>query len=471
MSTQRSLTQEIARFVVETKFEDIPKIVVHEAKRTLLDSVGCALAGIVTDKGKISIKLARKLGGPPESSIIGVGDKVSCCNAAFANGELINALDYDAVHFPPGHVSPFVIPPPLAVAESIKAPGKDLLLAIILGHEISLRISSALTAFAAFIPEEAEKGAVKSAPVLGYGQCIFGGTAGAGKILKLDHKKMTHALGIAGHICSVPSIRKWEETVPLAMTKYESAGWLSTGGVTAALLAEMGYVGDTTILDGEYGFWRFFGSERWDPDVITEKIGEKWLFSETKYKFYPCCHCMHSSLDCFNSIIDKNNLMPEEIESVKVFCHPLIERPIWRNNELASNIDAQFSVAYVFAAAAHRVKLEDWQDLDIIKNKKILEFMKKVNYQAHPKFAEGRPRSSFGMVEVMAKGEIFREERKYAKGTSFTDFKATDEELIEKFKRNASRILTRDKIDEAIKSLLDLEKLENIAELTMQITL
>lgn len=470
MPVRHSLTQELAKVIVETKFEDIPETVVHEAKRILLDSVGCALAGIATDKGKISVKLARKLGGPLESSIIGMGGKVSCSNAAFANGELINALDYDPVHFPPGHVSPFVIPPPLAMAESIKASGKDLLLGVILGHEISLRISSALTAFAAFLPG-AEKEAVKSAPVLGYGQCIFGGTAGAGKILKLDHTKMAHALGIAGHICPVPSMRKWEETVPLAMTKYESAGWLSTGGVTAALLAEMGYAGDTTVLDGEYGFWRFFGSEKWDPDVIMEKIGEKWLFIETKYKFYPCCHCMQSSLDCFNSIIDQNNLMPEEIESVKVFCHPLVERPIWRNNELTSNTATQFSVAYVFSAAAHRVKLEDWQDSDMIENKKLLDFMKKVTYQAHPRFAEGRPRSSVGMVEVMAKGKVLREERKYAKGTSFTDVGATDEELIEKFKRNASRILTRDKIDEAIKSLLDLEKLENIAELTMQITL
>ena len=97
-----SFGQELARFVVETKFEHLPEAVVHEARRIFLDSIGCALAGITTDKGKISIALARRLGGPPESAIIGIGDKVSYCNAAFANGELINRWDSDPVVVPPG---------------------------------------------------------------------------------------------------------------------------------------------------------------------------------------------------------------------------------------------------------------------------------------------------------------------------------------------------------------------------------
>ncbi len=468
-----SLSQELARFVVETKFEDLPEAVVHEAKRTLLDSVGCALAGIQTDKGRISIALARRLGGPPESSIIGIGDKVSCSSAAFANGELINALDYDNELLPPGNIPSNLIPAPLAIAESIRAPGKDLILATVLGHEISTRITRALSIETEIVREGPEKGKVKWTPAHGHGQCMFGGTAGVGKILKLDRKKMAHALGIAGHFSPVPSQRKWAETAPSAMTKYGSGGWLSMGEITAALLAEMGYVGDTTVFDGEYGFWRFYASERWEPDVVMDKLGETWLFLETKEKLYPCCYAMHTSLDCFNSIINQNNLVPEEIESVNIFCHPLVEKPLFRS-ELANQVDAQFNIAYVFAAAAHRVRVEDWQDWDTIRNPKILEFMKRVNFQGHPRFGEIRyqhPGSSFGMVEVVAKGETFSEERMYAKGVPLTGFEATDADLVDKFKRNASRILTRDKIGEAVESLLELEKVEDIAEVMKQITL
>lgn len=99
-----SLTDVLAIFAFETKFENLPGTVVHEAKRILLDSIGCALAGISTDKGKIAVQLAERLGGPSESSIIGRGDKVSCNSAAFTNGELINALDYDTILVPPGHI-------------------------------------------------------------------------------------------------------------------------------------------------------------------------------------------------------------------------------------------------------------------------------------------------------------------------------------------------------------------------------
>ena len=97
-----SLSQELAKFVIETKFDDLPEDVVHEGKRSLLDSIGSAIAGVTIDKGKIAVTVVKRLGGPQESSIIGVGDRVSCSNAAFANGELVNGLDYDAVpHIPP----------------------------------------------------------------------------------------------------------------------------------------------------------------------------------------------------------------------------------------------------------------------------------------------------------------------------------------------------------------------------------
>ena len=129
-------TRELVKFGEETDFEDLPDEVRHEAKRVLLDSVGCALGGIMVDKGRFSIQFARKLGAGTESTILGTGDRVSSAAAAFANGELINALDMDAI-LAPAHVSPFVIPASLALAESRGASGKDLIVAIALGHEIS----------------------------------------------------------------------------------------------------------------------------------------------------------------------------------------------------------------------------------------------------------------------------------------------------------------------------------------------
>jgi len=466
-----SLIQELAGFAVETKFEELPTSVVHEAKRTLLDSMGCALASITTDKGKMSVALARRLGGPPESSIIGINDKVSCCSAAFANGELIMAMDYDALVAPTGHIAPHAIPPPLAIAESVDASGKDLILAVVLALEIATRVARAMKPVGSDVVhfEGSAEGSIRWPKTVGHAGRNIGATAGAGRLLKLDQDKMSHALGIAGHLCQVPVEMKFLDSAPSAMTKYASAGWQSTGTVIAALLAEMGYIGDTTVFDTDYGFGTFSSAEKWQPDKVMEGIGEKWYLLNMQYKGYPCCLLLQSALDCFVSVIDQNNLMPEDIESVKVFSHPIGELAACENRKIVTHIDAQFSVPYLFAVAAHRVTIGvEWQDLDTMRNPKILKFMKKVSYQAHPEYGIQRRKhelTSIGMVEVVAKGKTFREQSLYPRGAPVTGMEFTDKELEEKFRHNASRILTHNKIEGAVKALLELEIVGKISEL------
>ncbi|MFC1934312.1 MmgE/PrpD family protein [Chloroflexota bacterium] len=463
-----SFSQELARFVCAAKFEDLPEAVVREAKRVILDSIGCALLGTICDRGKYAVELSRKLGGVLESSVIGTPDKVSSCGAAFTNGELINALDYDALEVPPGHYPPFVIPGPLALAESTGSSGKDLILAISLACEIACRVFRGLTPLKAVV--EPDTGIVNA--VTGQSQFIFGGTVGAGKILKLDEEKTTHALGIAGHFCPVPTFRKSQVTEPTSMTKYGAAGWVSMATVTAALLAEMGYFGDTTVFDGEHGFWRMYAYGKWEPDKVMDKIGETWLFLGIEYKSYPCVRTVHGPLDSLINLVDKNALAPEDIETVKVLGNPWLARsPV--SKQLLNHIVAQFSVPYVIACAAHRIPVEDWQASDTMQNPKILEFMKKVSVDTPPDWNERYEKDINsrwgGGVEVVAIGKVFREDRMYAKGTPFTDVHTTDEELVDKFRRSASRVLSANKINAAVGYLLELETLENVRELMKQV--
>ncbi len=475
-----NLSKELAKWVIETKYEDLPQAVAHEAKRALLDSIGCALAGLICEKGKIPVMLARRLGGPPEASIIGLGDKVSCVSAALANGELINALDYDIISAGVGHCTPFVLPPVLAVAESANATGKELIVATALAHEIGQRMSTALHPSREPVPDASGKMQTQWAGSSGTSQCIFGGAAGVGKILKLDHTKLNYALGLAGHLCPMRTWTKWQKTSPSTMTKYGSAGWISATGVTAALLAEMGYVGDESVFEGDYGYWRFAGSTVWKPENVRNKLGEEWLFLSTSYKLYPLCYCMHSGLEAFTKIIEKNNLMPEDIESVKLFSDALSQEPLWHNRNLVTNVDAQFSVAYVFAVAAHRVKIgPEWQAWETMTDPRIRAFMKKVQEQElvpdyYDQIAkstkEGKPYRP-GIVEVVAKGKKFREEVRYCKGSSLSDKAATDEELVEKFTNNAYRILPRAKVGKAAEVLMNLEKEKDVSEVMKLVTL
>ena len=282
-----SVIQQVARYAVEARFEDLPGEVVHESKRLLLDSLGCALGGLTVEKGKIAVEMARRLGSSREATIVGTGDRVSSFGAAFANGELINAMDFDAGVFPPGHTPPYLIPAPLALAEGVTASGKDLILAVALAHEISTRFGAAVGYYRDVVKRDAEGRGVTAMPsISGYSCTIFGGTTAAGKILNLDQERMSYALGIAGSIVPVQSMGKWLRTSPVAMPKYLMAGWISEAEITSALLAELGYKGDVTILESDYGFWKFTGHTEWNPNVVINDLDTKWMH-KISYKAYP----------------------------------------------------------------------------------------------------------------------------------------------------------------------------------------
>jgi 2-methylcitrate dehydratase len=454
----KAITEDLLQFAVGITYDDLPDKVVHESKRSLLDALGCAVAGIATDKGKISASVAKRLGGTAESTIIGLGDKVSCSNASMANGELINALDWDAI----SHVHPFAIPPALAMAESMRSSGRNLILSTAIAQEITKRFTLALMTMVDKLTESAT-----TPDVFGNSnEAIFGATAGAAKVLGLDHDQMAHALGIAAYMCPLPVCKDWEETVPKSMIKYVPVGWICQAAVTAALFAQEGFTGNPRVFDGEYGFARFYSAGKWNADVIVNDLGQQWRFLEMAYKSYPCCRFFHGQLDAFIALIDENNLSPESIERVDSYALPFVANKA--PYEVETQIDVQFSLPFVFSAAAHRVTVgADWQDHAVIGNPSIRAFMKKVFMHIDPEAVETKKKdlkSWPATVEVKANGKTYTKKTMYPRGTNFTPFEATDEELIAKFRYNASRMLTPGKIDPAIDRIMSLEKIKDVTD-------
>jgi 2-methylcitrate dehydratase PrpD len=446
----------LAGFALGIKYEDLPPGVIRDVKYFLLDSIGCGLAGVSTAPGKMWISLAEKFGGPPESSIIGVKGKVSCVNAAMANGQLINALDFDCIS---GHAPPFIIPPPLALAESVKASGKEFILALAIGLEIGARLSNALPRGFMTTPE----GKFKWGTRFGYACHNFAAAAAAGRIIGLNLEQMLNAMGAAGHLSQVHTWIRYTFQEHRSMTKYGVPGWQNTGAVTAALLAREGFTGDTTIFDPEQGFWKFTGYEGWNPENILKGLGKDWsFFTKIVYKPYPCCRMFQTELDCFLQIINANSITAEEIESVRIMGHPTLEEPAFTNREINSIADVQFGPANVFAMAAHRIPVGvEWQDMEKVKSPEIQSLAGKISYGSYPDFMARQ----MSIVEVKARGKVFREEKK------FVDLhEMTADDLLKKFRHNASRILSEKKAEQAAEAMLALEKLKNTNEMTALIT-
>ncbi|MGE4239835.1 MmgE/PrpD family protein [Ramlibacter sp.] len=463
-----SIVEQLASFSTDVRYENLPAPVAQEAKRLLLDSLGCALAAIDHPKGRIGIDYGRMLGGATtEATTIGSAQRTSVFGAAFANGELINALDMDAI-LAPGHVTPYVLPGALAYAESLARSGKELLAAIAASHEMSWRMSKAMD------PLRVPTGSGLSAPpVYGFSSTIFGATAAIAMIQRQAKKTIADSLGIAGTVVPVQAMTAFHSHYPNTTVKYQFAGVLVQTAMTSANMAAMGHRGDLVVLDdAEHGFARMIGTQRWEPSRITDDLGTKWNFtSEQIYKPYPHCRVLHSSLDCIYKLVEEHDLKPDEIEAMTVYIESFATGPAWLTKDIHHVHDAQFSMAHGIAVGAHRVPPgRAWQTPETVFDPSVISLMNRVTTLPFPddakKLAE-QGASRPARVEIKARGQTFVEEKRYPKGSPSPDpttYMTTDE-LVAKFRHNAAEVLSPKAIDDAVAAVLDLESAKDVSVL------
>jgi 2-methylcitrate dehydratase PrpD len=463
-----TIIEQLAQFTVATRYDKLPSEIVREAKLLAMDVIGCALGGVNQPKGRIGIEYGRMTGGSGPATIIGSGDKVSIFGAAFANGELINTLDSDPV-LPPGHVTPYVFPGALAVGESLGASGKALIEAVALAHEMSYRLGKAMDYL-----RDTRDGKVSPPEVYGYSATIFGATAAIMKLKGLDACLIAEGLGIAASIAPVNSQVAWFQHAPSSTIKYLHAGTLTQAAMTAAHMAQLGHRGDRLILDDrKYGFPRFIGTSRWEPGNITDALGSEWRFiRESSFKLYPHCRILHALLDVLIAIVEEHDIQPSEIESIKAYVEGFVEQPVWLNRDITNLHDAQYSIAHGLAVGAHRVKPGPaWQDPALVFGDSVMSLMGRITHQVHPDYVKlltAHPESRPALIELKARGQTFRGEQRYPRGSKAPEpgIAFTTEELVEKFRTNAEGIIPQSNIDRVTAALLDLENIGDIREIT-----
>lgn len=464
----KKVAEAFADFALEYRdYDRLPPAVVRETKRVLLNSVGIAVGGIASDKGKIGVQFARLQGGTPEATLLGIGGKYSASVAAFANAELLNGLDMDGLP----HIPPIVIPAVLAAAEANHASGKELIAALAVGMEVARRLSRVLLS-------------IMTASIAKYGKTpdifgnsnehIIGAAVGCGLLMGMNREELLQTIGIAAYYCSLPVCRDWESTMPKSMIKYVPVSWMAQGGVQAAQMAKLGYTGNTETLDSPLGFPAIYCREPvWDPEKVLEGLGEKWFFTAWHCKPYPCCRFLHSALDCFYKLQRENSFAPEEIERVDVHTSAFVAHP----DQYAVNnqVDAQFSGPYCISLAAHGLKPGPaWQDKAALTDPKVQSFMRKVTMHIAPEYGEKRkldPDSWYARVEIRARGQFFMAETDYSWGSNVEGYRLTDRELREQFTTCASVVLPDQKIQRALALLENLKTLPELDELMKNLCL
>lgn len=471
----KGVTEALAQFVTNTTFEDLPANVVHEVKRNLLDTIGCALGGLATDIGLEALSLARSLGGKSESTIIGTGEKTSCVLASYVNSRIANALDADETFPIPAHFANAAMGASLAIGEWKESSGKELITAYAVGYELASRIGVGMRP-PLFL---------RSKEVHGYTQSytpgvfiVFSALGAASKLLDLKAAQVQQAIGIAGTNCPIPVHGKWSEATVLPTMKYADAGWCAQLGVTASLMASIGATGYSTILDGNEHFWRVYGVTDCDFEGLTRNLGQEWHILDTTYKPWPSCRYTHYPLWLFLKIKEENHLSPEDIEKVSIRMGPIGTAARFKNQFPKGAITCQFNHPHIMAMGAFGIEPgSGWYSPQTMEDKRIIEFRKRVEVENDPEM--GKVELPPGKIiwklptsiEVHAKGKVFHAFTEYTKGDPWTEETYfTDDELKKKFLIFASSVFKgsekwHGQMNSVIDMVLNAEELGNVAEL------
>jgi 2-methylcitrate dehydratase PrpD len=338
MSSNADVTTPLARFLVESRWEDVPAAVRHEGKRTLLNSVGAALGGCGDAAIGKALAVLRQFSGPPEATVIGHTERLDILNAAFLNAASANVFDFDDTHLPTViHPAAPVAPAVLAFAERQRVTGSQLLHALILGVEVECRVGNAVT------PWHYSRGWHITST------CgVVGAAAAVGKLLGLGKQQTIWALGLAANqSCGlVESLG--------SMAKSLSVGNAPRNGIVAAFLAQQGFTAAPHTLEGPRGFAYVMG-DRPDLTAIDGGLGTVWESARNTYKPYPCGIVLHPVIDALLELRARHGLDAEHIERVTVRGNPLLrqrtDRPRPRSGREAQ-VSLQHTAAVCFLHGA-----------------------------------------------------------------------------------------------------------------------
>lgn len=263
-------TRRLAEFVRETEFDDIPAEVIAKGKECFLDWQGVTLAGTTDPITEIITAYVKEAGGREEASVIGSNIRTNQANAALANGVLGHALDFDDYHDETViHASAVCVPAILAVAEARGMSGRDVLTAMILGIDVSIRVGLGLGDY------HYQRGWHTTATA-----GIFGASAGVAKLLKLDVDQIINAFGMSGTFAS--GLRQVFGT----MSKPLHAGKVSMEGVMIGLLAQKGFSSSPKIVEGELGLLEVF-TDAPHEELILKDLGSEYYAPHLSIKPYP----------------------------------------------------------------------------------------------------------------------------------------------------------------------------------------
>jgi len=436
------VTRQLAHYVVNSSWGEIPKGARYEAVRSVFNWVGCCLGGARHITTERALAALAEFSGKPEATVLGRSERLDILHGALLNGITSHVLDYDDTHLetiihPAGPVASAI----LALGERQHTSGEDFLHAFILGVEVECRIGKAV------YPSHYERGFHITGTA-----GVFGGAAAAGKLLGLNEQQMVWALGIAA------TQSAGLKTMFGTMCKAFHPGSAGQNGLKAALLAAKDYTSDDGAIEAQEGF-AFTYSDEQDFTQITDNLGSTFEVERNTYKPFACGIVTHPIIDGCIQLRNAHRLESRQIASVSLRVNPLVLRLTGKKTP-QTGLEAKFSIYHCSAAAIIRGSAGPNEFTDeTVQDPQVIALRNKVTARADEAVSEEEAFVSITLND----GTVLDQHIEHAIGSLQRPM--TREALEDKFSGQAISVLPRAQIDRIMAMCWEIESLGDVGDI------
>jgi 2-methylcitrate dehydratase PrpD len=446
---ERTAVEQVAAYVVNLRFEDLPELAITRGRQVVLDFIGTTLGGYQTELGKRTAEFAARRRAGNEATIIGDGRRSTLDGAAWANGTTSCILGMTETHRICGHVATEVVPVALAIGEHRQLDGRAVIQAIAAGYDVFGVIRPAV------VKAHREKGLDTKGHV-----GTLGGAATAGVALGLDEAGVANALALAMDMAC--GTEQYAFDAGLCDTEGLLAGYAASNGIMAASMADFGFQGPPGALDGPYGYFHAYG-EGYDPSYL-DTLGETSMLASAGFKPHSGCRCVHACADAALDLIGKQRPPLDQIVSIDVGTYLGAVTPEFRVNYHPETADAAgYSLPVTVATILTRGSFYR-EDIEAYKDPEIQRLMRLVRVHLDEEIEAGYPETMGCVVQVRTgDGTVYEGRVDLPKGEP--ENMLTDEEFERKFRRLVGDLLPEERVARLIEMAWRLEEIEDIGEL------
>lgn len=452
------MARELAKYATSLTFQDLPPDVIHQTERVVLDTLGCAIGGYASESSQGIQEYIKEAAYPEEATIFGSGLRTSCLNTALANGAMVRYLDYNDTAFilqgeiyRTGYHPSEVIPAILALAERQHLSGSDVITAIVMGYDLSLSFLEGVVGPG--MEKKGWNGDSRGAYIM---------PLIAGKMLGLNENQMENAVGISGSCHAVLGILD-TPAEEYTMTKNIRFPMMAYSGILAAMLAQKGFTGPTTIIEGHDGFVETIMGGEYDLSKIVPRKG-KFAIRETCIKSIIADFSSHGHLTATLNLVKENDIKPEDVAEVRITtskrCAEHTGDPVKKYPKNKETADHSSYYLTAIAIIDRQIGPDQFSP-EKFQDPKVRALIDKVILQGDPNLDKVRPA---GISEITTRqGKKYQCQVDFPRGHARNPM--TDEEIMGKFKNMASKYMSDRRMREIIDTVFELDKLDDVGKL------